>query len=367
MTLYEFAAQVRRIIVFTAIGAVALILLWGLYRLGRSIYLRINPPPEPPPTVGFGQLPQLRLPALPIQGEPEYSLDTPTGALPEFDDRGEVVATVPPQPTLLGEEKARDLAKELDFGGEGTLSPDKKNLIFQDATDGRTLVVDVTTQNFELSTSPSQISTFPKGSAPSGAIATKTAENLLNRLGLLKFGFAAGSRTTLFRAVQGGTLVEVGSISEAQLTEVNFFRSLTEVSSQAYAILPPDPHQGLIQVWVTTGIKPEINNILKISYRAQQTELDKTKVETYPLRDVAEAWAEIRNRRGIAFIGTNQELKTIQITKIELAYFDDPVYQEYLQPIYVFSGLARAADNQEVEFIAYSQAIASNWIAEKKQ
>lgn len=364
MALYEFAATVRRTIVYAGIGLAALVVLWILYGFARDLYLRLNPPPEPPPTVGFGKLPQLRLPALSIEGNPTYTLDTPTGVLPEFDDRAEAVAVATPQPTLLGEEKARNLARELDFGGEGTLSSDKKTLTFQDGTDGRTLAVNVTNQNFELSTSVSRIRTLTKGTAPSGTEAIQGAQGILNRLGLLKFEFDTGNQTTLFRAGAGATVEEVGSTSEAHLTEVNFFRSLTEVAAQAYPILPGNPHQGLIQVWVTTGIKPEINNILKISYQAQETELDKNRVETYPLRNVSEAWTEVQNRQGIALVETSAPITTIQITKVELAYFDDPIYQTYLQPIYVFSGIAKDANNQETEFVAYSQAISTDWIQE---
>ncbi len=364
MALYEFAATVRRTIIYVAIGAVALIILWVLYGLAKNIYLRLNPPPESPPTVGFGKLPELRLPSLSIKGNPTYTLDTATGTLPEFDDRAEVVAIATPQPTLLGEEKARSLAKELDFGGEGVLSSDKKNLTFQDSTDGRTLTVDVTTQNFNLSTSIGRIRSLPKGAALSGPDAIKKSQEILNRLGLLKFGFDTGNQTILFRAANNDATAEVGSTSEAHLTEVNFFRSLTEVSSQVYSILPAAPQQGLIQVWVTTGLKPEINNILKISYNAQETELDKTKVETYPLRNISEAWGEIQNRQGVAFVGTSEELTAIQITEVKLAYFDDPVYQNYLQPIYVFSGVAQNSRNQEVGFVAYSQAVSKDWIQE---
>lgn len=364
MALYEFASTVRRTIIYAAIGAVALITLWVLYGLVKNLYFRIYPPPEALPTVGFGKLPKLRLPSLSIEGNPTYTLDTATGTLPEFDDRAEVVVITLPQPTLLGEEKARSLAKELDFGGEGVLSSDKKTLAFQDSTDGRTLAVNVTTQNFNLSTGLSRIRTAPEGDAPSGPEAIKKAQEILNRLGLLKFGFDTGNQTTLFRAAGNSAAAEVGSTSEAHLTEVNFFRSLTEVSSQAYSILPASPQQGLIQVWMTTELKPEINNILKISYNAQETELDKTKIETYPLRNVSEAWEEIQDRQGIAFVGTSAGLATIQITEVKLAYFDDPVYQKYLQPIYVFSGVATTASGKESNFIAYSQAVSTDWVEE---
>ena len=364
MNLFDFAVFVRRAIIYLALGITAAVILYFLYKLAANIYLTLNPPPEPPPTVGFGKLPKLRLPSLEINGDPTYILETSTGQLPQFDDRANVVAMQPIQPTLLGEQKARELARALDFGGEGELSDDKKFLTFQDSTDARSLVVNVTTQNFSLITSFSRISTFSKGAAPTAAEATREAQDILSRLGLHKFGFEAGNQTTSFRVANSQGASIAGSLSEAHFTEVNFFRSLTEVGDQNYSILPPDPKVGLIQVWVTTELKPEINNILGVTYSAQETEIDKTRVETYPLKDVMSAWEEIKTGQGTAYIGSTEDLRTVQINSITLAYFDDAAHQDYLQPIYVFSGVAKTASNKEVEFVAYSQAVSSDWFEE---
>jgi hypothetical protein len=364
MNLFDFAVFVRRAIIYLALGIAAAVILYFLYKLAANIYLTLNPPPEPPPTVGFGKLPKLRLPSLEINGDPTYILETPTGLLPQFDNRANVVAMQPIQPTLLGEQKARELARALDFGGEGELSDDKKFLFFQDTTDQRTLVVNVTNQNFLLATTTSRISSLPKGSAPTGAEAVKEAQDILSRLGLHKFGFETGNQTTSFRIASPQAFSPAGSISEAHFTEVNFFRSLTGIDDQNYPIMPIDPKVGLIQIGVTTELKPEINNILGVTYSAQETEIDKTRIETYPLKDVMSAWEEIKTGQGIAYVGSTEDLRTVQINSITLAYFDDAVHQDYLQPIYVFSGVAKTASNKEVEFVAYSQAVSSDWFEE---
>ena len=364
MNLFDFAVFVRRAIIYLALGITAAVILYFLYKLAANIYLTLNPPPEPPPTVGFGKLPKLRLPSLEINGDPTYILETSTGQLPQFDDRANVVAMQPIQPTLLGEQKARELARALDFGGEGELSDDKKFLFFLDTTDQRGLIVNVTNQNFLLATTTSRISSLPKGSAPTGSEAVKEAQDILSRLGLHKFGFEAGSQTTSFWVSAGSDPAPAGSISEAHYTEVNFFRSLTEIGDQNYPILPADPKVALIQVALTTGLKPEINNVLGITYGAQEAEIDKTQVETYPLKDVMSAWEEIKTGQGTAYIGSTEDLRTVQINSITLAYFDDAAHQDYLQPIYVFSGVAKTASNKEVEFVAYSQAVSSDWFEE---
>ncbi|NIT04546.1 hypothetical protein GTO10_06670 [Candidatus Saccharibacteria bacterium] len=362
--LYSFAATTRKAISYAAIGAVVLLILYLLVRGAISLYLTINPPPPTPPTVGFGELPELRLPQTDIAGTPTFVLETATGDLPEFPDKAEVVTMSPVQPTLLGEEKARELARELDFGGQGSLSTDRKTLTFEDAPDGRTLSVDVVTQNFTLTTSTSKISSLPLGSAVSGPDAIKKAQILLSSLGLLEFGFEEGNQTTVFRAVSGGEAKKVSSISEAHFTEVNFFRSLTQVSSQNYPLLPPNPQTGLIKVWVTSGLDPEILNTLLLSYNASQVEIDKEVIETYPLEAVSNAWEAVKRGEGIAYVEDSDPVRQVAITRVTLAYFDDPAHQVYLQPIYVFYGLTRGLEGQEGEFVAYQPAVSKDWIAE---
>lgn len=364
MDLYSFATNTRRAIVYGALGLVAFLVLTVLYRFAANLYLTLNPPPEPPPTAGFGELPKLNLSSIEVGGSPAYLLETPTGELPTFDDRIQVVVVAQVQPTLLGEKKARELARDLDFGGQGALSADRKTLTFKDETDRRTLVVNVVTQNFTLSTDLERISSLSLGRAVSGPNAIKKAQRTLNSLGLLKFGFDAGNQTTAFKTVTAGTAIEVGSTSEAHFTEVNFFRSLTEVTSQSYPILPANPKAGLIRVWITSSLKPSILNTLLLSYNAREVKIDKSKVETYPLENIATAWESVKQGAGIAYVEVSGEINSISITNVSIAYFDDPQHQDYLQPIYVFSGLAENANGKEGEFFAYTPAVSEDWISE---
>ena len=363
-SLSEFAQVVRRVVIYAALAVAtyfALVLLW---RLATAIYFAINPPPEPPPTVGFGTLPTLNLRLTAVKGTPIYILETPTGQLPEMDDRAEVIAMAPPVVTLLGEEKARTLAGKLDFGGQGNLSTDRKTLTFSDTPDKRTLMVNVITQDFQLSTTPARIAQLAKGNAPSPTTATESAKRILTQqLGLLKFGFEAGNQTTAFLASIGKNLVEVGSSSEAHLTEVSFFRTLTGVGTQNYPLLPPNPKRGLIRVGVTTRLSPPILNTISIYFEAAETEIDKTKVETYPIKTPQEAWDEMQLQNKVAYSELTGDLDSVTITGISLAYFDDPEYQAYLQPIYVFSGVGKIG-RQEGEFITYVSAVSGEWVAE---
>jgi len=371
MGLYETAILIRRSVILSILGLIVLIILTFSFNFLRDFWRRRNPPPEVPPTTGFGKLPALRLPSLPIKGTPTYLLETATGELPSFSDRAEVVAMKTIQPSPLGEQRAKALAENLDFSGEGELSEDKKSVIFRDATDKRTLTVNLTSQNLTLTTDLSHIQkTIPKGSALTSSETVKEGREFLSRKGLLKGEFGEGRQTTQVHRVVDGKVKDAPSVSEGQFTRVDFFRNLTGVSANSYPILPSNPKIGLIQIWITSGLKPEINNILHISYVVW--EMDKEKTETYPLRPVSSAWEEVKQGKGIAELlvegnspldpYTLLTLKTISVRKVELAYFDDSSWQRYLQPIYVFSGSAKTTDGKEADFTAYGSAVSTDWI-----
>lgn len=380
MGLYETAATIRRLVVLTILGLIVLIILVGTFNFLRDLYRKLNPPPEPAPTVGFGKLPRLQLPSLTMKGTPTFLLETATGELPSFPDRAVVVAMKEIPPSLLGEQRAKNLAEQFDFSGEGELSKDKKSIIFRDKTDKRTLTVNLTTQLFTLATDLGHIEkTVPKGRALTSAQATSEGQEFLSRNGLLKGEFGEGRQTTQVHRVVNGKARDALSASEGQFTRVDFFRNLTGVSAESFPILPPSPKIGMIQMWVTSGLEPKINNILYLSYTVWEVveervdkETVKKKTETYPLRPVSSAWEEVKTGKGIAELlakgsspldpYTPLTLKTISIRKVQLAYFDDSSWQRYLQPIYVFSGSAKTTDGKEADFTAYRPAVSDDWI-----
>lgn len=373
MSLHETAIATRKIIAGSIVGLIALVILVNVVNAVVRWWNELYPPEEQPPTVGFGKLPTLVLPSLSIKGSPTYLLETTTGELPEFPDRIEVVAMKEIAPSLLGEQKAKELAKDLDFAGEGELSGDKKAIVFTDTGDNRTLTIDLTTQNFALTTALAHIeSTVPDGSALSSSEATENTKGFLQRLGLLKGDFDTGTQTTQTHRIVNGEIKDAPSISDAQFTRIDFFRNLSGISNETRSLLPPNPRTGHIQVWFTSGLKPGINNTLFILYTVW--EMDKESVETYPLRTVSEAWEEVQNGEGIAEVLVEgmspldeyspPTLDEISIRNVRLAYFDDTSYQNYLQPIYVFSGEAKTTGGKKADFTAYRPAIPTEWISE---
>ncbi len=373
VALHQTAIAIRRTIALSIIGMIVFTVVLTSFDSIKRWWQQLHPSPEPPPTTGFGKLPALHLPTLTIKGNPAYSLETATGELPSLPDRAKVIAVKEITPSLLGEQRANDLAKSLGFAGESNLSGDKRSLIFRDTGDKRTLTINLTTQFFSLSTDLDHIErTVPKGSALNSAGAVQKAQGFLKRNGLQKGGYDIGTQTTQIHQVTNGIVEDAPSVSEGQFTRVDFFRTLTNASTGSFSILPANPKIGLVQVWVTSGLDPDINNILAASYIVW--ELDKEKAETYPLRSVASAWEEVKEGKGIAevLVEGSSPLDTyvplnvvaVSVREVRLAYFDDSSYQEYLQPIYVFSGSATTAGGKEADFTAYRPAISTEWIQE---
>ena len=50
-------------------------------------------------------------------------------------------------------------------------------------------------------------------------------------------------------------------------------------------------------------------------------------------------------------------IKTIDIIKIDLVYYMDSKFIEYLQPIYVFSGKFKTSDNRSGDVFFYLPAV----------
>jgi hypothetical protein len=329
-----------------------------------AIKSTLFPPKTPPPEVAFGKLPSLKLSGLPIKEgiTPEYVLDTKTGRLPkDLPDRLKVYKVVLPAPSPLAAEKAKELASKLGFSGE----PEKRSsreFMWKNNSEKRQLNMDITTGNFELKTEPQSLGDLPRGSSPSKAAAIEQAKNFLQSLGILSVDYLEGRKESAYLAVDGGELKKVSSLSEAQLTRVDFYR---EINDQP--ILTPNPYEGLVNV-ILSKDGPQAVTFHSWPLDAEQS-------STYPLKTAAGMWELAKNGRArIVFLGplkgdpyasyTPQAPQTIFVREIYLAYFDAEKYQDYLQPIFVLEGLAVTPEKRQLKFIAYLPAISSDWIEE---
>src|SRR3990167_6304236 len=101
LTLNQATSLTKNVAKWSAIIVGSIILLLVLVRVGKILKEIIAPTPLPPPTVSFGKLPPIEFPKNSSEQQLNYSIDTVTGALPNFLDRANVFKIEKPSPDLL--------------------------------------------------------------------------------------------------------------------------------------------------------------------------------------------------------------------------------------------------------------------------
>ena len=101
------------------------------------------------------------------------------------------------------------------------------------------------------------------------------------------------------------------------------------------------------QNFVVLTFKDNISFILSSTVRLFEPESNP--VGVYPVLPGDEDFARLKEGKASIYRATNFN-STIKIANMYFAYFDDVVYQPYLQPVYIFEGIDRT-------FIAVVQAV----------
>jgi len=363
MTLTETAQLTKR-------SAIVLTVILLAYLTSQAVWARVKPiifPPRlPPPEVAFGKLPTPTIPSLPFKegASPRYVIDTTTGRLPQnLPGQAQVYKIILPKTTLLSSTRAKELAAKLEFLGEPR-KISSSEYRWEDADKGRTLNINIATGNFLVETDIRKLSGLVGGSPPSTAAAVDQARNFLQGLESLDEYYREGRKEATYLKIDGTTLKKVATPAEAQLTRVDFFREIDQ-----RPVVGPEPHAGLISVILGK------NAIPFVSY--YHWPLDPEQSTTYPLKKIEQVWSEVeRGEARLVFLAPEKAdpfapyepwgPPTVYIHQISLGYFDSPRQQNFLQPIYILEGLGVTADRQQLKYIAYLPALASDWVAEEK-
>ncbi len=359
MTLTETAQLTKKSAVVLIIALVAGFSARAVWSRAKTI---LFPPKVPPPEVAFGKLPRLQIPNLPFaEGPPpEYVVDTKTGRLPkDLPDRAKVYKIILPPVTHLTSQRAKDLASKLGFS-QNPQKISSSDYRWENPDEGKTLQMNITTGNFTLETDIKKLSDLGAGNTPSKAAAVEQAKRFLQNLGSLSEDYAAGRKEAAYLKIEGESLKKVESLSEAQLTRVDFFREIDE-----QPIVGSNPYKGLITVILGKDTVPFVFYDF--------WPLDPLQSTTYPLKTVEQLWSEVEEGQArVVFLAPAkadpfssyepQSPKTIFVRRIFLGYFDSQKLQDYLQPIYILEGLGVTADRTQLKFIAYIPAIADDWV-----
>lgn len=223
--------------------------------------------------------------------------------------------------------------------------------VFQDGT--QRLAVDINTYNFrydyDFRKDPGLVET---AMTPDIESSKNTAINFLKSIDRYPTELALGDITFIhmFYDKTSSSAGVIANPQESNMIEVDFYRqkvnqylpmSPTYFNSQNYVMLMPNKY----------GTKV-------VSAQVKFFETSPTEIGVYPLISGQRAYEMLLAGKGILVSGGTDK-QNISVKSMTLGYFDPDVYQDYYQPIYVFSG-----DNN---FVSYVPAVSEKWLIDESK
>ncbi len=215
--------------------------------------------------------------------------------------------------------------------------------------DNQKLTIDNATFNFTYDYDfQEDQSVFTDAVTPQKSSAERSATDFLKNIGRYPDELAQGKTNTIFMKYDPieNKVTPLQTSRDANLVEVDFYR--------------PDI-EGMPMV--TPGYFNSQNYVMMVFYgdstekppkvlRAQIKYFDKSNDQTgfYPLKSGQQAYDELASGSA-QVVSNNSKASKITIKKMFLGYFDPDIYQEFLQPVYVFVG--------SDDFVGYVPAITS--------
>lgn len=348
-SLTETAFYTRRIVKFGFLGLVAFMIFRSITFAGLRYWRQRHPEPPPAPTVSFGKLPAINFPE--SKTSPEgftYQLETIAGGLPtDLGDRAKVYFIPLSSPSLLDLERAQNQAKKMGFFDQDEKINASLHRWQKSGVLNSVLTMDIVHGNFELEKNwPEDQTIFVEKMLAAKSQAIAEARSFLSQYGLSYPDLESSEAEVEYLRYVPPKIIPAISLSEADLVKVSLFRPKLD----NLALLPPDPEEALV-AFLFSGSRDKEKRVLAVHYTYFPI-ITETNA-TYPLKNITQAWEELK--AGQAFIShyTGPE-KNITIRNVYLAYFENSLAQNYLQPVYVFSGNS--------DFAAYVTAITSEWI-----
>jgi hypothetical protein len=347
MTLSEFSYYFRRYLPWALLFFILLMIIFYSFRL---IFILLE---HKPTTIYqnpiFGKIKKPYIKEASTSADFNFILDTIEG-VPITATSTAKVYFIPPTIARLGyREKIFLMAK--NFGFDTTSAQYKLNEIEAEFTDEKQkLAVNITNFNFRYDYNfENEPSLFEEIIIPSQNTIENTAINFLKKINRYPDELSQGKLTVNFLKYYPEEKIfsTVKENSEANVVEVNFYRPDIDGLPVVTANFPSSQNF-IIFIFHQTGYK-----IL----RAQIKFFEKSPEQygIYLLKKGDQAWQELKSGKGFIISSAGKE-KNVVIKNMFLAYYDPDIYQEYLQPVYVFVG--------EPNFIAYVPAISNEYLAE---
>lgn len=347
-----------------------IILLMGkLAYDGFLLYLAAQNAKRPEPVdQRYGSLPPINFPAqIPSDKPNGYFLkltDKKGRALDAFNEPESLFTTLRVYetyslgdgPGLNVETKIRQIAQAFGFSGEPEIVDSQ---IYRWNNDNGSIEVNrktfATTYNTNY-LSNNELLSQPGKTLPTNAEATDLLKSVLEQAGLLTNDVATMSADVVHVKAVGSKLERASSIGEADFIQVALYRApvyqtlLNQTTGEVlrdltYPIVEPSTQPSSIVGIIARNWLDE-NLVVQLRYVYQP--VNYTKYGVYAARSPQEAWQDVI-LTGQAYVVNKGKSESATVTKVSLAYYESSEAQEYLQPVYVFTG--------ENDFAAYVPAV----------
>ncbi|MDP3726912.1 MAG: hypothetical protein Q8Q96_01185, partial [bacterium] len=345
-TLHKTTAFTKKILKWSTLTVIAIVLVAGGLRVGTQIKEYFFPTPLPPPTVKFDKLPRLIFPESAVNlssKELTYTLNTTSGQLPNLPTQTQVFKISKSSPSLLALQRAQEQVLKIGFNSPPTRI---QNALYQWAnqdTPPKKLLLDIVSLNFSLSSdflSDQDILSAKNLPDENGAI--ETAKNFFSNISFPQDIDTQKTKTTLLK-IASGKLTDATSLSTAQVIRVDFFQKDVDGRPIHY----PNPQNSIMYALISAGtFTPQVIEAKFFHYNINEVS------STYPIKTAEEAFSELKTAK--AYIASYFGNETnISIKNISLGYYLSEEEQNYLMPIIVFEG--------NNGFFAYVEAIKGEW------
>lgn len=277
----------------------------------------------------FGKIGPPEIPQSTTSAGLKFTLDTIEGVPVTATEAAKVFFLPQLNPRFGYSEKIYLMAKS--FGFDTAVVKHKlvdKTATFSDAE--KTLTIDISNFNFKFDRKVnSELFSSSQLTIPSKPEIENKAIDFLKKIGRYPDELGKGTANVIYLKYNPGNqnFVNVKKRDQAQLVEIDFRRPDTD----SYKTVTPRFFTS--QNYVIMFFEGSDYTIIKsqIAFFEKSEE----QVGIYPIKTGDQAWAELNNGKGFVVAGT-QEQKNIVIKSMKLGYFDPDIYQNYLQPVYVF-------------------------------
>jgi len=344
MSLTQTAYTSRQVIKYGGGGLIIFVILWALISAGYKAYRAMNPP-YVAPTVKYGILPKIIFPEKSFEKK-TFNFEFANDTIPKFSDQSKVYVLYRSNNTFLALTNDTKTAGKMGFNGQpketGTGIYEFKNENLN-----QTLTINIFNGSFKMSYPymSDQTLTNPD-EMPSKEEAISKASSFLKNADKFSDDLEDGEKKVSYWQIQTDGLKSVGSIAEANLIRVDFYRKNLD---ENFKIVSSTNEQSSISVLVS-GSDVAAKEIVEVNFK--DINIDRESFSTYPIKTVNQAMEQLN--AGDYWPVSDSVGGTTTIRKVYLAYFEPISLTNYIQPVFVFEG-----DNN---FMAYVPAVTDQYL-----